>query len=254
MRIHAFDLVGVFAFAVFGSHKALEKQYNIYGTLACAALTALGGGTIREIILRHPPIYFADHAYLYVTVAGALLTMLVYDHFARIRSYALLLDAVGLAVFSFIGAQSAAGAGLGLVGMIFFASLTAAGGGILTDIVLGDKPTPFTCEVYVLPAGLGGLLYRLFMMHRPTITSMSIVLLVPFVVRVGWLARKGEIRAVSFLARDPESRAPRRRWALRPVRTVAAAPPAGPGPRAEAGRGAGDAAQLVSAGGPGSPR
>jgi hypothetical protein len=145
-------------------------------------------------------------------MAGALLTMLVYDHFARIRSYALLLGAIGLAVFSYIGAQSAGDAGLGLVGMIFFASLTAAGGGILTDIVLGDKPV-----------------------HRPTVASMCIVLLVPFIVRVGWLARRGEIRAAPFLARDPESRRPRRRWTLRPARTVGAA-------------------QLVSAGGPGSPR
>jgi uncharacterized membrane protein YeiH len=208
MRIHALDLIGVFAFAVFGSYKALDKQYNIYGTLACAALTALGGGTIREIIVGHPPIYFADHAYLYVTMAGALLTMLVYDHFARIRSYALLLDAIGLAVFSFIGAQAAAAAGLGLVGMIFFAGLTAAGGGILTDIVLGDKPTPFTYEVYVLPASLGGLLYRLFAVHRPTVASTCVVLLVPFIVRAGWLARKGEIRAASFLARDPAPRPP----------------------------------------------
>jgi uncharacterized membrane protein YeiH len=206
--IQALDLIGTFAFAVFGSYKALGKRYNLYGTLACAALTALGGGTIREIILRHPPLYFADHASLYVTLAGALLTMLAYEHFARIRTYALLLDAIGLAVFSFIGAQSAESAGLGLVGMIFFASLTAAGGGVLTDIVLGDKPTPFTCELYVLPAALGGLLFRLFMVHRPSAAATCIVLLAPFIVRMGWLIRKGEIRAASFLGRRPAPRPP----------------------------------------------
>ena len=160
MLIHVLDFIGVFAFAIFGSYKALEKKFNIYGIIVCAALTALGGGTIREVILHRLPVYFSDHAYLYVTLSAALLTIVVYEHFAKIRSYALLMDALGLAVFSFIGAQKAGNAGLGCVGMIFFASITAAGGGILTDIITGDKPTPFTCEMYVLPAASGGCLYR----------------------------------------------------------------------------------------------
>ena len=57
MHIYILDLIGVFAFAVLGSYKALEKKFNTYGIIACAALTALGGGTIRELILRHLPIY-----------------------------------------------------------------------------------------------------------------------------------------------------------------------------------------------------
>jgi len=52
VHIYILDLIGVFAFAVFGSYKALEKRFNTYGIIACAALTALGGGTIRELILR----------------------------------------------------------------------------------------------------------------------------------------------------------------------------------------------------------
>ena len=98
MLIHILDLTGVFAFAIFGSYKALEKKFNIYGIIVCAALTALGGGTIREVILHRLPVYFADHTYLYVTLSAALLTIVVYEHFAKIRSYALLMDALGLAV------------------------------------------------------------------------------------------------------------------------------------------------------------
>lgn len=74
---------------------------------------------------------------------------MVYDHFTKIRNCALLIDALGMTVFSFIGAQKAGNAGLGCVGMILFASITAVGGGILADIITGDKPIPFTCEMYV---------------------------------------------------------------------------------------------------------
>ena len=194
MPIHILDLIGVFAFAIFGSYKALEKKFNIYGIVVCAALTALGGGTIREVILHHLPVYFFDHAYLYVTLSAALLTIVAYAHFSRIRSYALLMDALGLAVFSFIGAQRAGNAGLGCVGMIFFACITAAGGGILTDIVTGDNPTPFTCEMYILPAAFGGCLYRLLEADHPTIYRTGFILLVPFAMRIGWLAGKGDLQ------------------------------------------------------------
>ena len=201
MLIHILDLIGVFAFAIFGSYKALEKKFNIYGIIVCAALTALGGGTIREVILHRLPVYFADHAYLYVTLSAALLTIVVYGHFAKIRSYALLMDALGLAVFSFIGAQRAADTGLGCVGMIFFACITAAGGGILTDIIAGDKPTPFTCEMYVLPAAFGGCLYRLLEANHPTINRAAFILLIPLAMRIGWLARKGDLQLSSWLIR-----------------------------------------------------
>jgi uncharacterized membrane protein YeiH len=198
--IYTLDLIGVFAFAVFGSYKALEKGFNTYGVITCAALTALGGGTIRELILRHIPIYFTNHAYLYVTLAAAVLTIAVREHFLKVRHYVLIIDAIGLAAFAFIGARKADMAGLGLVGMVFFAILTAAGGGILTDIVAGDKPSPFSDELYVFPAAIGGSLYWLIDAHRAAVIATGIVLAVPFTIRTGWLAQRGEFEVLQRLA------------------------------------------------------
>ena len=200
MHVYTLDLIGVFAFAVFGSYKALEKGFNTYGVITCAALTALGGGTIREVILRHLPVYFTNHTYLYVTLAAAVLTIVLYKHFLKVRRYVLVIDAVGLAAFAFIGARKADMAGLGLVGMVFFAILTAAGGGILTDIVTGDKPSPFSDELYVFPAALGGSLYWLIDAHRATFIATAIVLAVPFAIRTGWLAQRGEFGFLQCLA------------------------------------------------------
>jgi uncharacterized membrane protein YeiH len=200
MYIYTLDLIGVFAFAVFGAYKALEKGFNRYGVITCAALTALGGGTIREVILRHLPVYFTNHTYLYVTLAAAVLTIVLYKHFLKVRRYVLVIDAVGLAAFAFIGARKADMAGLGLVGMVFFAILTAAGGGILTDIVTGDKPSPFSDELYVFPAALGGTLYWLIDAHRVLFIATAIVLAVPFIIRTGWLAQRGEFGFLQCLA------------------------------------------------------
>lgn len=167
----------------------------------CRAHSAWRRRTIREVILHHLPAYFADHAYLYVTLSAALLTIAVYEHFAKIRSYVLLMDALGLTVFSFIGAQQAGNAGLGCVGMMFFASITAAGGGILTDIVTGERPTPFTREIYILPAAAGGGLYWLLEANHPTIYLTGFILLVPLSMRIGWLAGKGDLQLSGPLIR-----------------------------------------------------
>lgn len=197
--VHLLDFVGAFAFAVFGSYKALEKRWNLYGIVACGALTALGGGTIRELILRHLPVYFTNRMYLYITLFGVLFAVALYKHFAKIRQYMLVIDAVGLTAFAYIGADKAAAAGLGLAGMIFFATLTAAGGGIFTDIILGKKPAMFVDELYILPAALCGVLYWLIEVHQPTTVATGIVLAIPFIIRVGWLFQRGELALLYVL-------------------------------------------------------
>jgi uncharacterized membrane protein YeiH len=78
--------------------------------------------------------------------------------------------------------------------MIFFASITAVGGGILTDLITGSKPTSFTGEMYVLPAVCGGLLYRYLEIGNPGIYQTGLTLFIPFAMRVGWLAVEGHLR------------------------------------------------------------
>lgn len=185
--MHTLDLLGTFAFAFFGAHKALAKHFNAYGVVICAALTALGGGTIREIVLRHTPAYFTHHIYLYVTLAGALLASLLYE-LSKPRQYILIIDAIGLSAFACIGAQKAELAGLGLPGMVCFAVLTAAGGGILTDIVTGNRPTALVGDLYILPAAIVAVLYFLLLKaHYPTFVINGAVLPIAFFMRVGWL-------------------------------------------------------------------
>jgi uncharacterized membrane protein YeiH len=193
MHVHELDLIGTFAFAVFGSYHALEKRLNVFGIITCAALTALGGGTIRQLILHRLPVYFTNHAYLYATLAGVVLTVVLYRQFTKIRAYVLVFDAVGLATFSYIGASVAQEAGLGLVGMVFFAALTAAGGGILTDLLVGDRPSAFVAELYILPAAIGGGLYWLLATPRLTVLAAWAILGVPLCMRITWLLYRGRL-------------------------------------------------------------
>ena len=200
MHMYDLDLLGTFAFAVFGAYKALEKRYNLYGVLTCAALTALGGGTIRETLLHHLPRYFSDHTYLYITIAGAITAAVLYRRSRRLHRFMLVIDAIGLATFALIGAQKAGLAGLGLVGAVFFASLTAAGGGILTDILTHNRPKVFTDDLYILPAALAGALYYLTAgTARPNLAIIFLCLLTPLAIRIGWLVHKRQLILPSLL-------------------------------------------------------
>lgn len=160
--IYVFDLIGTFAFSVYGSYIGFKKGFDIFGIGVCAFLCALGGGTIREILLNNTPVYFFNYTYLYIVVLGIIFCAFIYDHFHKINKYMLILDAVGLAAFAFIGAAKAMDANLGIFGSVFFAVLTALGGGILKDMVANETPGSFTGEVYATPAILLGIFYFIF--------------------------------------------------------------------------------------------
>jgi uncharacterized membrane protein YeiH len=158
--IHILDLIGVFAFAFFGAHAGIEQRFSFLGILTCAFLPALGGGTIREMLLSHTPIYFSNYAYG-IAVVGAALFALSTQHKAVVRQYMYVLDALGMTIFAYLGAHAALRADLGLTGSIAFAVLTACGGGVLCDLVTRQVPHVFRHHWYAMPPLLLGAIFWL---------------------------------------------------------------------------------------------
>ncbi len=184
------DLIGVFAFAVFGAHKAITARFDLFGIISCGAITAFGGGTIRELILNGTPVYLYDYRYPMVALVGAVCAVVLHRRFAIFEKYVLVLDAVGVAIFAYIGAYRAEAAHLGLVAMIFFAVLTAVGGGVISDVVSGRRPEAFYKDFYPLAAILLAIGYFVI---RPEEGSMAALTLIvcAFAIRLisirhGW--------------------------------------------------------------------
>lgn len=177
-EIYILDLIGTFAFAVYGAHVAEEKGFDVFGILAAALLTALGGGTLRELILGNRPFYFYDNNYIFVILLGCVFSIVVYKVFDKIDRYMLMMDAIGLSTFAFIGAAKAAEANLGAFAIIFLATLTAVGGGLIRDIAIGEIPRIFYRDFYASPAMFLGTLYAILRRytHSSAVTYTLIIL------------------------------------------------------------------------------
>ena len=156
MAIYLLDLFGVAVFAVSGALMAGRKSMDLFGVVVVAVITAVGGGTLRDLLLDRRPIFWIeDPTYLLVCLLAAGAT-LAYVRFFRPPRYSLLAaDAFGLAIFTFIGAGVAHDAGVPAPIVILMGTLTGVAGGILRDVLCGEVPLILRREIYATAAIAG---------------------------------------------------------------------------------------------------
>lgn len=143
LRYHL-DLIGIAVFAISGAIAAGRRGMDVIGVIALGAVTAIGGGTIRDVLLdRHPIFWLADPAYLVVIIAAALITVAYTRWRPAPRASLLVADALGLAVFSVAGAQIAEASGLPAVSSVLLGTVTGTAGGVLRDVLSAEVPLLF---------------------------------------------------------------------------------------------------------------
>jgi len=182
--LYVLDLIGTFAFAVYGAHLARRKSFDIFGIAACAGISALGGGTIGDLLLNRLPPYFSDGWYAAVILAGIAFAVVTFSYFESVHPWILVLDAIGLVTFAFLGADRAAQAGLGTLGIALFAVLTAVGGGVLRDVAVKEIPLIFYRDFYATPALLLGLAYAVFRPYMHQAFPVNALLMAALLLRL----------------------------------------------------------------------
>ena len=170
------------AFAVTGAFKAIEHKADIVGIILLATITGVAGGTIRDVIMGHfPPHSVSDPSYVGITVATAVAIFFLRPKLQRHWNLFLKFDAIGLGVFTALGATFAYVAyvmnflAIALAGM-----LTAVGGGILRDMFVNEVPLVFVKELYASASFLGvvlfyGVLYASSNLEAATFSSIILV-------------------------------------------------------------------------------
>ena len=180
--IYVLDLFGTMAFAVTGAFKAIEHKSDIVGIIILATITGVAGGTIRDIILgKFPPNSISDPSYVTITVISAVAIFFMFSRLKKHWNLFLKFDAIGLGVFTIIGATFAYNIfGLNYLAIVLAGMLTAIGGGILRDVFVNEVPIVFIKELYASASFVGVSIFYLLLMagielYAATIAGILII-------------------------------------------------------------------------------
>jgi uncharacterized membrane protein YeiH len=149
------NLVGVFVFGLSGGLAAVRARLDAFGVVTLAAVVGLAGGVTRDLLIGVPPETFRDWRYLAAVGAAGLVSFFAGSALDRVWRGVQVFDAVGLAVFCVGGASKAVQFGLGPAQAVILGAITAIGGGMLRDVLLGETPMVLRRELYAIPALLG---------------------------------------------------------------------------------------------------
>ncbi|MGF1699157.1 trimeric intracellular cation channel family protein [Photobacterium makurazakiensis] len=193
MLLTTLYIIGITAEAMTGALAAGKRHMDWFGVMLVASATAIGGGTVRDILLGHYPLgWVANPQYLAITCLAGLLTTLVAPQVVRFHKVFVLLDSLGLIVFSIIGCRVAMDMGLSPLICIVAAVVTGVFGGLLRDLMCRRSPLVLHKELYASVAFLAGAMYYV-MMHFavPEMIATISTLVVGFTVRIaavqfGW--------------------------------------------------------------------
>ncbi len=190
------EISGTIAFAISGSLTAMQKKLDPFGIFIIAFVTAVGGGTLRDVMIGRTPVgWMLDLEYVYWIILGFFLSIVFRKKLDRIRRSLLLFDTIGLGVFTLLGIQKGVEVGLSPFICITLGTITACFGGVIRDILCNEIPVIFSKEIYATICILGGIVYftldwlRVPMAVIYPTTSALIITVRLLAIRYNWCLR-----------------------------------------------------------------
>jgi uncharacterized membrane protein YeiH len=181
-----FDLLGVMVFAVSGILIAHKKQMDGFGVVVLACVTAIGGGTLRDIILDTPVFWLHDPSYFLAIAIAVILNIILLNRQKAISHNMLqIADAIGLAFFAIMGVQKALALGLPDLTAIIMGVLTGCFGGVIRDVLAQEIPMLLKGELYAITCIFGAIVYtQLIKLNVPTEIVMVSAMCVTLFMRL----------------------------------------------------------------------
>lgn len=180
------EVLGTIAFAISGAFTAMQRKLDPFGVLIIAFVTAIGGGTVRDLLIGDTPVaWMRDMQTCLIILFTALATMFFKTHVQKMKITLFLFDSLGLGLFTMVGLLKGIAFGLNPGICITLGTITGCFGGIIRDTLLNTIPLVFRREIYAIACILGGLLYYLlvWLNVESVVAKLSVVAFI-FVLRI----------------------------------------------------------------------
>ena len=187
------EFIGTFAFALSGIRLASAKQFDVFGAWIVGMSTAIGGGTIRDLMLGVNPFWMTNSIY-FICCALAVLWVKAYGKYLiRQKNTLFIFDTIGLALFNVIGIEKTLNMGFPYWTAITMGTITGAAGGVIRDVFINEVPLVFRKEIYALACVAGGLIYMLCnrlgmsVEVNALLSSFTVILIRVLAVKYHWI-------------------------------------------------------------------
>ncbi len=189
---HVIEFLGTFAFAISGIRHAAAKHFDWFGGYVCGFAVAIGGGTIRDVMLGKTPFWMTSSLYVICTALALLFVIVFSKHLRRLDNAWFAFDTLGLALFTIAGLQKTLECGHSYWLAIIMGCITGAAGGVMRDVMLNNVPVIFHKEIYAVASIGGGLIYWLLTIMGVNVNITTIVTFA-FITVIRFLAVKYHI-------------------------------------------------------------
>lgn len=158
------DFIGTFAFAISGIRLASGKNIDLFGAFVIGLLTAVGGGTTRDLLLGVTPFWLTTPSYIIITGLSLLIVVVFRKSLVKLNETVFMFDAIGLGFFTVAGLEKTLDLGFPFWAAILMGVITGSFGGLLRDICINEIPLIFRKDIYAIASLVGGLVYGLLML------------------------------------------------------------------------------------------
>lgn len=184
--LNIIDITGIFAFAVAGAFSAMARKLDPFGVLVLSFVTAIGGGTLRDVLIGNLPVSWLENSTAIIVIfVSSIAAMFFSRHIRQFQTTLFLFDALGLGSFTITGIEIASSGGFSGGICIAIGTISACFGGVMRDVLLNNVPLLFRKEIYAMACILGGGLYLLLKkINLDEDLSRILCILVIFTIRV----------------------------------------------------------------------
>ena len=175
------DILGTIAFAISGVLVAMDKRMDVFGILIIGFVTAIGGGTLRDILIGITPVsWMKDMTFTYAILGSAVFAIVAKNKINYLRTSLFLFDTIGIGLYTIVGIEKGLAAGLHPIICIALGTISASFGGVIRDILSNEIPVIFRKEIYATACILGGVAY--FLLRKLPIESDYVFIVAGLVV------------------------------------------------------------------------